>query len=290
MLKALFISVRPKQWVKNLIIFAPLIFSRSLTDWDRTLWVSIAFGLFCLLTGSVYLLNDLMDIEKDRLHPRKRLRPLPSGQLAAPVAIVALLLLSGGSLTASFLISPAFGTVATLYFLINLLYSLWLKHIVIVDVMLIALGFVLRVVAGAVVIAVGASSWLLMCTIMLALFLGIAKRKNELVLLNEAAEGHRKVLEHYNHAFLDQMITIVTTGTIMSYALYAIAPGHDADSVNSLIYTVPFVLYGIFRYLYLVNVREEGGSPTQVLLTDKPTLINVVLWLAACLLIIEGVL
>ncbi len=291
MIKALLVSVRPKQWVKNLIIFAPLVFSQSLFDLDRTALSAAAFAVFCLLAGSVYLLNDLFDIEKDRQHPIKCKRPLPSGQLKPAIAVLALLAFSLGSLATAFILDLEFGAMALLYFVNNLAYSTFIKHVVIMDVMSIAFGFVLRVLAGAAVIDVPATPWLLMCTVLLALFLGFAKRRHELVLLNDSADSHRRVLEHYTPYFLDQMILIVTASTVMSYALYTMSPETVANfGTQHLIYTIPFVLYGIFRYLYLVHLKEGGGSPTRVLLTDKPLVINIVLWLGSCILIIEGIL
>lgn len=291
MLKHLFISIRPGQWVKNLFVFAPLIFSRNLFVVEHSLTVLAAFGLFCLLTGSVYLLNDLLDIEKDRRHPIKAKRPLPSGRLKPSAAVAAAIVLSIGSLGASYALHAIFGVFATCYFLINVAYSTKLKHVVIVDVMLIAFGFVFRVLAGAAVIDVPATSWLLMCTILLALLLGFAKRRHELVLLNEQADNHRRVLEHYTPYFLDQMIIIVSAATVMSYALYTISPETVAHfKTTKLIYTIPFVLYGIFRYLYLVNLREEGGNPASILLTDRPLFLNIFLWLFTCILIMEGVI
>jgi len=244
-----------------------------------------------MLSGSVYLLNDLMDIEKDREHPVKCKRPLPAGDLKPDFAIVSLIVLAGGSLGISFWLNPSFGAVAAIYFATNLLYSTLLKHVVIVDVMLISFGFVLRVLAGAAIISVPATPWLLMCTVLLALFLAFSKRRHEIVLLNDNAGNHRKVLSHYSAYFLDQMITIVSAATVMSYALYTIWPDTVAHfGTKNLIYTVPFVLFGLFRYLYIVHMKEEGGSPTKVLLTDKPLLGSVLLWLVTCILIIEGVL
>lgn len=291
MISALLTSVRPKQWIKNLIIFAALVFSKNLFNQDQFVLVFLAFALFCFLSGSVYLLNDLLDIEKDKQHPIKCKRPLPSGKLSPKVAVFALVLMSSASLATAFMIEFWAGVIASVYFVNNLLYSTFSKHIVIVDVMQIAFGFVLRVLIGAVVIGVPASPWLLMCTVVLALFLGFAKRKHELILLSENAESHRKVLEQYTIEFLDQMIVIVSSATVMSYALYTIWPDTvEHFGTSNLIYTVPFVLYGLFRYLYLVNMKEEGGSPTRVLLTDKPLLLNIMLWLVFCILFIEDII
>ena len=291
MFNKLLISLRPKQWVKNIIIFAPLVFSQSFFNLSASSEVLLAFCVFCIITGAVYLLNDLLDIEKDRQHPIKSHRPLASGELKPGLAVFCLILIAPGAILAAFLLNLSFGVFTTLYFLINLAYSMYLKNVVIVDVMLIAFGFVLRVLAGAAVIDVPATPWLLMCTILLALFLGFAKRRHELVLLDDQAEEHRKVLVHYTPYFLDQMIIIVSSATVMSYALYTIWPDTVANfGTNKLIYTGPFVLYGLFRYLYLVHMREEGGSPTRVLLTDKPLLVNILGWLICVMLIIERVI
>ncbi|RJO65940.1 MAG: decaprenyl-phosphate phosphoribosyltransferase [Myxococcales bacterium] len=289
MLKSLVVSLRPKQWVKNLILYAPLVFSRNFFEWNQTLKVTLGVGVFCLLAGSVYLLNDIVDREKDRLHPLKSKRPLASGALSAKTAWAAFFLLAGAGAAAGFASGTLFGVLALGYFALNVAYSFYLKHVVIIDVMVIAIGFVMRVLAGAAIIEVPATPWLLMCTILLALFLGFAKRRHELVLLNDSADGHRRVLEHYTPYFLDQMMPVVSAATVMSYALYTISPETVAHfGTSKLIYTIPFVLYGIFRYLYLVHLREQGGSPTHAFLSDKPLLINVLLWLAACILIIEG--
>ena len=291
MLRALIVTMRPKQWVKNFILFAPLVFSKKFSEPESLLLVVLGLGAFCLLTGSVYLLNDLFDLEKDRRHPLKRMRPLPSGQLSASAAWTAQVLLCGGALVLAYLLNPAFAAFAALYFINNLAYSTRLKHVVIVDVMSIALGFVLRVLAGAALIAVEVTPWLLMCTVLLALFLGFAKRRHELELLEQGAQEHRKVLKQYTPYFLDQMIMIVASATVMSYALYTIWPGTvEHFGTSKLIYTVPFVLYGLFRYLYLVHVQEGGGNPTQAFLTDKPLLANILLWLISCVAIISGLL
>ncbi len=291
MLKALIASMRPKQWVKNLFIFAPLVFSRSLFVPEKLLLVAMAFAVFCVLAGSVYLLNDLMDIEKDRRHPTKKNRPLASGALKPGIALFFLVIFAGVSLGSATMLGLGFLFFAGAYFVNNLAYSTFMKHVVIVDVMSIAFGFVLRVLAGAAVIGVPATPWLLMCTVLLALFLGFAKRRYELVLLHDEADNHRKVLLQYSPYFLDQLIMIVGAAVVMSYALYTMSAETVAHfGTTGLIYTVPFVLYGIFRYLYLVHQKEEGGNPTRVLLTDTPLIVDIILWLGVCILIIEGVL
>ncbi len=290
MLRYLIKSMRPTQWIKNGIIFAPLVFSRNLFAPEPLGLVLAAFAIFCLLSGTVYLMNDLVDLERDKVHPTKSKRPLASGKLSRGVATFASVLFLALSLGGAFAIGWGFLVVAGLYFIINLLYSSILKHVVIIDVMVISFGFILRVLGGAVVINVPPTPWLLMCTMLLALFLGFAKRRHELVQLDDA-NSHRKVLMHYSPYFLDQMIMIVTASTVMSYALYTIS----ADTVehigsNHLLYTIPFVLYGIFRYLYLVHLKEGGGSPTRILLTDRPLAVNILLWLVTCVLILEGLL
>ena len=275
----LLLSMRPEQWVKNFFVLAPLIFSRHFLDTTADLRALAAFGLFCLASGLVYLMNDLADIEKDRLHPLKRLRPLASGAvnptLAAFFGVVMLPVLAAGSwaLGLGFLLSVC------LYVANNILYSYWLKELVIIDVMSIALGFILRVVAGGAAIRVPVSSWLLLCTALLALFLGFGKRRHELVLLEEEASSHRRVLDHYGTYFLDQMIAVVTASTVLSYALYTMAADTIARfGTDKLIFTTPFVLYGIFRYLYLIHRRGEGGSPTEAVLRDGALILNVLLW------------
>jgi len=291
MIKYVIKSMRPAQWIKNLIIFAPLVFSRNLFSGALALQILAGFGVFCLLSGSVYIINDLVDLERDKLHPAKSLRPLASGRLPKSVAVGALIFFLTASFVAAFELGLDFMGIAAAYFALNIFYSSLLKHVVIVDVMSISLGFILRVLAGAVLISVPITPWLLMCTMLLALFLGFAKRRHELVQLEDNANSHRRVLMHYSPYFLDQMIMIVTASTVMSYALYTIS----VDTVqhvgsNHLLYTTPFVLYGIFRYLYLVHQKEEGGSPTRVLLTDKPLAVNIALWLITCILILEGIL
>ena len=275
-------AMRPHQWVKNLLVFAGVLFARHLFELDRLLLASVAFGIFCLVSGSVYILNDLLDLEQDRNHPDKGLRPLASGRLKVPVA------LGGGglflfiSLGGAFCLRPAFGGVVSLYFVQNLLYSKYLKHVVILDVMLIGFGFVLRAVAGAVVVDVEVSSWLILCTFLLALFLGFSKRRQEIVRFKAAGEGHRSVLTDYSPQFLDTMIGTVTAATLMSYALYTMSEQTvQKFHTTHLILTTPFVIYGIFRYLYLMHQQEKGDNPTEVLLRDPAMQVNVLLWVLA---------
>jgi 4-hydroxybenzoate polyprenyltransferase len=286
-LSALLRCLRPKQWVKNLILFAGILFTldrgHPLGDWLR---VGSGFLLFCFLSSAVYIFNDIADRETDRLHPRKRIRPIAAGDVAPGDAAIIGAILALGSIVASFSINTLFGGAATAYFLLTLAYSLWLKHVVIMDVLTLSGGFVLRAVAGAVAISVEISSWLLVCTTLLALFLGLAKRRAELTTLQGDAGKHRRILDEYTPELLDQMITIVTSATLMAYALYTFnsptARGH-----HYLMATIPFVIYGIFRYLYLVHTRSVGGNPTNELFEDKPLLLTIALWGLASAIIIK---
>ncbi len=287
--RALLVSLRPHQWTKNLVVLAALAFSKHLFEVDAVLRAGLAFVVFCALSGAVYLVNDLSDLERDRLHPRKRLRPLASGELSIPAARLAATLLLLAGLGASLALGPAFAAVSLTYVVLNLAYSFGLKNIVILDVLSISLGFVLRAVAGALAIDVRFSSWLLVCTILLALFLSLAKRRHELVRLDAAASEHRQILTEYTPYLLDQMISVVTASCLTAYAFYTMAPETVAKyQTESLALTIPFVLYGILRYLYLVHRRERGGSPTDVLLTDRPLLVAVALWAVAVVVIVYG--
>jgi 4-hydroxybenzoate polyprenyltransferase len=279
--------MRPPQWVKNTLIFAPLIFAQRVADVAALLRVGATFLLFCLLSGGVYLINDVLDSSQDRKHPLKKDRPIASGALPPSVAAVA-----GGaavllSILAALALSYSLAAVMAAYLVLNLAYSRVLKNIVILDVMTIAAGFLLRVVAGAVVIPVGVSFWLLLCTGLLALFLGFGKRRHELVLLEVDASSHRPILREYSPYFLDQMISVVTTSTVVAYALYTISPAvSEKLGTGHLGLTIPFVLYGVFRYLYLIHQKQSGGDPTQAILTDRPLLFTIVLWGAAVIAIL----
>jgi 4-hydroxybenzoate polyprenyltransferase len=281
--------MRITHWVKNLFLFAALIFSGHLFQPKDFLLTVVGFFLFSLASSAVYLVNDVSDREKDKLHPVKAKRPIASGTLAvgtASAAAVGLLIIS---ITGSLLLNTLFGAVTIAYVLVNLAYSYVLKNTVILDVMSIAVSFVLRVVAGAVIIDVPSSEWLILCTLLLSLFLGFSKRRHEVTYLETNAVAHRSVLEFYSPQFLDQMTAIVTASTVMSYALYTISEETVRKfGTNNLIYTVPFVLYGIFRYLYLVHKREEGGNPTKILLTDVPLIVDLILWILVCAYIIYG--
>jgi 4-hydroxybenzoate polyprenyltransferase len=286
-LRAAFVSLRPHQWTKNLLVFAALAFSKHLFEADALLRTLVAFVVFCGLSGAVYLVNDVADLERDRLHPRKRLRPLASGQIGARPALATASLLAALCLAASAFLGGPFLVSAAGYLTMNLAYSFWLKDAVILDVIAISLGFVLRAVAGAVAISVHISDWLLVCTFLLALFLALSKRRHELVSLSDGASEHRAILAEYSPYLLDQMISVVTASCLMAYCFYTMAPETvEKYQTDRLSWTIPLVLYGIFRYLYLVHQKEQGGSPTDVLLTDWPLLVDVALWAVAVVLIV----
>ena len=282
-------SLRPEQWTKNLIIFGALLFGQRLFDLPSVLKASGAFVVFCALSGVVYLLNDVADREADRRHPLKRHRPIASGAVSIPAALVTAGAIGVLALTAAFLLRFEFGFFATAYVALLAFYSGPLKHVVIIDVLTIAIGFVLRAAAGAVVIDVPISNWLLFVTILGALFLALSKRRHELVLLADGATSHRPILQEYSPYLLDQMISVVTASTLVAYAFYTISPETvEKFHTNHLSLTLPFLLYGIFRYLYLVHQKEGGGSPAETLLNDRPLLTCVALWALAVALIIYG--
>ena len=283
----LLVSLRPDQWTKNLIVFAALIFAVRLFDTAALALASAAFLIFCGLSGAVYLINDVSDREGDRQHPLKRMRPIASGALAPSTALLfsAVLIIAG--LAAAFALRRSFGIAAASYVALVIVYSRALKHVVILDVMAIAIGFVLRAVAGGLVIGVPISDWLLVCTILGAMFLGLAKRRHELTLLADGATGHRRILEEYDPYLLDQMISVVAAATLVAYIIYCASP-ETAEKFGTrwLVLTTPFPIYGIFRYLYLVHRKHGGGSPSDVLLRDRPLLSCVALWGLAVVLII----
>ena len=281
-------AMRPRQWSKNLFVLAGLLFSHKL--FTPLAGVALgAFVLFCLLSGAMYLLNDVADREKDRLHPRKRERPVASGRLSVPLAVGAALACLAVAVAGSVAISWPFTAVAVAYAGLLTAYSVWLKHVVIVDVLVVAMGFVLRAVGGAVAIDVEISGWLLICTILLALFLALGKRRHEYLALEGQAATHRPILAEYSSALLDQMIAVVTASTVTAYALYTMSPETVAKFHTSLLpATLPFVLYGIFRYLYLLYQRQLGGNPTDAVFHDRALLLNTLLWLLVVLLIIYG--
>jgi 4-hydroxybenzoate polyprenyltransferase len=280
-------SLRPEQWTKNLILFGGLLFGQRLFDLRSVLYATAAFVVFCALSGVVYLLNDVADRDADRRHPLKRHRPVASGALSVSQALAAAGAIGVLALVAAFLLRVEFGLFAAGYVALLTFYSGPLKHVVIIDVLTIAIGFVLRAAAGAVVIDVPISNWLLFVTILGALFLALSKRRHELVLLADGATSHRPILQEYTPYLLDQMISVVTASTLVAYAFYTVNPETvEKFHTNHLGLTLPFLLYGIFRYLYLVHQKEGGGSPSAMLLNDRPLLICVALWALTVAMII----
>ncbi len=285
--RSLLVSVRPEQWTKNLLVFAAPLFGRLLLDATAVAHASAAFVIFCALSGAVYLINDVADREADRRHPAKANRPIASGTLLPAAAISVAAALAALALVAAALLGRSFFVAAAAYFALQSLYSGPLKRLVILDVLTIAIGFVLRAVAGALAVSVPISHWLLVCTILLALFLALAKRRHEIVLLTDDATTHRQILQEYSPYLLDQMIAIVAAATIMGYALYTVSAETIAKfGTDQLLFTLPFPIYGVFRYLYLVHQRHGGGSPAELLLQDQPLLACVVLWVLAVLAIL----
>lgn len=284
-MRALLIELRPKQWTKNALIFAGLVFSLHLISFESVARSIAAFVIFCAVSSSTYIINDLADLERDKQHPVKRFRPIASGAISPALARTVLVILLALSIPAAILLSWEFAFVAVLYFFVVLFYSYKLKHIVLLDVFAIASGFVLRAVAGTAVLSVTLSSWLLVCTVLLSLFLAVAKRRHELVALGEGAGSHRQILDEYSQLFLDQLIAVITSATIIAYSLYTFSATnlpHD----RSMMVTIPIVLYALFRYLYLVYQRNEGGSPETLLLKDRPLLATIMLWGLSVLLIL----
>jgi 4-hydroxybenzoate polyprenyltransferase len=288
MLIALLSLLRPKQWTKNGLVFAGYLF--TVQDGHTTaqlLQVALAFVVFCAVSGASYIVNDIADAERDRKHPRKCKRPIASGAVSAPIALVFALLLIAASVAEAFRLGQGFGGLTVAYLLLMLVYSASLKHVVIVDLLAIAAGFVIRAVAGAVVIGVAISPWLLLCTTLLALFLGFAKRRSELLTLDDGL-GHRKTLGEYTAPMLDQMLSISASATLMSYCLYTFLPSPITGKTHEgMMLTIPFVVYGLFRYLFLIQSRNAGGSPEIVLLEDKPTLLNMLLYIAAAVIALK---
>ncbi len=272
--------MRPKQWTKNVIIYAGLVFDGQLFNPTAFARVTLSFLLLCLAASTVYIINDLVDIERDKLHPKKKFRPLPSGQLPVPLAIASAIIFPIFAVFISSLYSPAFSIILVIYIVINILYSFRLKHIVLVDVMTIMAGYVLRVAGGAVVITVVKfSPWLYAVIALLALFLAITKRRQELLALGSSAGDARPIFKQYNLALLDEMLRTVITSTLVAYILYTIeSPSILLANTKLALITVPFVLYGLFRYMYLIYVKGEGSAPDEVLLTDHPLQIAILLW------------
>ena len=287
MIGAIIKSMRPRQWTKNFFVFAGLLFTLDQkhppSDFAR---VGLAFALFCVLSGGVYVLNDILDAERDRKHPVKSKRPIASGKLSTGASWAAAFVLLVGGIAASFALDRGFGIAAAAYLVLQIAYSFYLKHVVILDVMTIATGFVLRAVAGAEVISIEISPWLLMCTILLAIFLGLAKRRAELVRLEENAGSHRVSLERYSVPFLDQLIGITTASTVISYALYTFF-SETGKAHPYMMATLPFVIYGVFRYLLLIQENASVESPEMLVVGDKPLLLDILLWAIACALIVK---
>lgn len=289
MISTILLQMRVRQWTKNLALFAGVLFSLQFDQADQVMRAAQGFLAFCLLASSVYTLNDLRDVGRDRLHPRKKYRPIPSGRMSRGGALALMFALLAGATALSIPLGTGFLITAGVYYGLNLLYSLVLKGVVLIDVMMIALGFVLRAVAGVEALEGGVeiSPWLLMCTLFLALFLAVCKRRQERVLLAGRAEGHRATLAEYPPELIDQMVPVVTAATVISYSIYTVAPETVAHfNTTNLVFTIPFVVYGVFRYLYLVYRHQRGGSPSEVLLTDFPTLFNILLWAAAVILVL----
>jgi 4-hydroxybenzoate polyprenyltransferase len=280
-------ALRSYQWSKNVLLFAALIFAQEFFHLDKLLISVLAFVAFCLAASATYIFNDLRDIEKDRAHPKKRNRPLASGALSIPAAWVMIVTLFITSVLIGAYVGIPFLLALLSYIGLTLAYTLFLKNVPLVDVMVIALGFVIRAIAGAVAIDVIFSNWLIVCTLFLALFLGLSKRRAEITLLDEDARSHREVLFHYSVHYLDQLILIVAGGAIITYTIYTCSPEVvDRFDTDKLYMTLPFVVYGVFRYLYLVHHKTGGGDPSRTLITDWPLGVTVVLWAISCAAIV----
>lgn len=278
MLVWLFKAMRPKQWSKNIFVLAALVFDLKLLVPEFLGKSVAAFAIFCAVSSAVYLINDLADIEKDRQHPVKRNRPLASGKLSTRVAVIAAIMLVGVSLPLAYLLDWEFALIVAAYFVIMILYSFWLKHIVLIDVLTVAGGFVLRVVAGVVLVNTARfSPWLYLCMVLLALFIAISKRRHELVLLQNNANAHRSIFDDYSLPLLDDMTRMVTACAAMAYSLYTFSAPNLPQN-HTMMLTTPFVYYGLFRYMYLVHIKNQGGEPEDLVLKDRPLLATVVLW------------
>lgn len=287
LIKYLWLSMRPKHWVKNLFIFLPLVFGRKLFIFPTNLKTAIGFILFSLAASSVYLFNDILDMQKDKLHPIKRHRPISAGNISLRQAAFLACFLGIASLISAFILEKYFGLVVLSYFIFNLIYMKLLKEVVIIDVFCLSIFFLLRIMAGIVIVKTEFSYWIIFMTILLALFLGLNKRRQELQLFKKSAASHRQVLSKYTPYFIDQMIAIITSSIVVVYMLYTI----DARTVNifgtnHLMYSIPFVYYGIFRYLYLIHKVRKDGDPTYILLSDPQMRLNLALWVAVCIAVI----
>lgn len=285
MLRDIIKGFRIKQWIKNGFLFAGIIFDGQLFDIAAFSQTAVGFLVFCLLSSSVYYLNDVFDKEVDKQHPIKSRRPIASGRISIRTAIFIALLMSSSAFIAAFFLSVEFLILCSIYFVMNILYSKWLKHIPILDVMIIAAGFVIRVAAGVSLIKVERfSPWLYMVTTLLSLFIGFGKRRAELILLSKDANQHRIVFNGYSIPFLDQIITIVSSTTVITYSLYTFSAPNLPEN-HSMMLTIPFVLYGIFRYLYLIQVEQSGGAPEELVLKDKPLQLSVLFYGISVLII-----
>ena len=278
MTKLILKAMRPKQWIKNLLIYAALVFDQQLFQLDPFLRPTAGFISFCLGASAIYLVNDLVDLEQDKLHPIKKNRPLASGRLDPRIAKVTIVVLLIISISIGFYLSLGFSAVLLTYLVLTLLYTFKLKHIPIIDVLILATGYVLRVTAGVTLITVARfSPWMYMCVTLLALFMGLGKRRAEMILMAQNANSSRRVLDGYTIPFVDQLIAIVSSTTIIAYALYTFSAENLPDN-HLMMLTIPFVIYGIFRYLYLIHVENKGGAPEELVLTDKPLMATGILW------------
>lgn len=280
--------VRPKQWLKNSFVLAPLIFGKELFIPHQAMLAIIAFTGFCLTASAVYILNDIVDVRADRAHPEKRNRPIAAGVISTTQAVTLLVLVIAAAGSLALLTPLRFGLVLAAYFLMNLAYSFRLKEVVLLDVFVIAAGFMLRVMGGAIAIGVPVSSWLVLCTMFISLFLGFGKRRGEIVLSQEIGQASgRRVLQLYRVDFLDHMLTITAAGTMIAYALYTVSPRTiEVFGTDKMIYTTVFVIYGVFRYLYLVHMSQQSENPTNAVTSDAPILLTGVLWICTCALLI----
>lgn len=278
--------MRIPQWIKNLILFAGILFGKRITDKSAVITVILSFFLFSIIASCQYVINDYLDKEEDAKHPEKKKRPIASGAIEGSIALAITLIILPLALVASYMLKPSFAFIVLFYLLFNIVYSKYLKHLVILDVMSISIGFVLRAIAGAIVIDVAFSSWLLLCTFMLSLFWGFSKRRGELDLLEGNAGKHRKILNEYSTSFLDLMMSIVATMTLMSYVMYTISASTIQNlGTDKMIYTVPIVVYAIFRSLYIIYIKNMGHNPTKAILTDRSVLASGFLWLAVVFLV-----
>lgn len=287
LISSVLISLRPYQWIKNTLVFSALLFSLSLFKWDLVFVSALAFAIFCLASSGVYLFNDLIDYEEDRHHPAKRLRPIASGSLNKSLASILMMILMTGAIFSSLLINISFTIIIIAYILMNIAYTIKLKHVIILDVIIVSMGFVLRAAAGAYAINMSISSWLFLCTLLLAIFVSLGKRRHEIILLKEEAGQHRDILGEYSVSFLDLLMAMTGGIAIIAYALYTMAD----ETVNrfettGLILTTPMVLYGVSRYFFLVMRCNSGGDPAKLIATDIPTIINIAVWIISSGLIL----